>query len=501
MRLLSKSKLLTYRQCPKRLWLEIHHPELRKDSLGTQASFAVGYQVGDIARQVYDPQGAGELIDPFRDGFEFAFRRTQELLAQSEPIFEGGFQAEGALALSDVLLPLKESTDFSWRMVEVKSSTSVKDYHRDDLAIQSCIVRGAGVLLRAVSLAHINSQWVYPGDGDYQGLLVEKDLTQEAFARDFEVKEWIAKAKSIVNEKSEPAIKTGDQCSHPYDCGFLSYCSSQEPQAKFPVRWLPRANTKTLAATLGIQEGALDIRDVPNDLLNTLQRRVKECTLSGKAYFDAQGAKNDLQDHTLPAYFMDFETIQFAVPIWRGTRPYQMIPFQFSVHHLSLEGSLEHQGFLDISGQDPSLPFAQALITMCGEDGPIFVYNAGFEKTRINELAERFPQLNDALLNINKRVVDLLPIARARYYHPGQKGSWSIKAVLPAVAPELQYSDLEGVQDGGMAMEAYVEAIAPQTDPVRKREIQRQLLKYCELDTYAMVRLWQYFSNRMDINL
>lgn len=304
MRLLSKSKLLTYRQCPKRLWLEIHHPELRKDSLGTQASFAVGYQVGDIARQVYDPQGAGELIDPFRDGFEFAFRRTQELLAQSEPIFEGGFQAEGALALSDVLLPLKESTDFSWRMVEVKSSTSVKDYHRDDLAIQSCIVRGAGVLLRAVSLAHINSQWVYPGDGDYQGLLVEKDLTQEAFARDFEVKEWIAKAKSIVNEKSEPAIKTGDQCSHPYDCGFLSYCSSQEPQAKFPVRWLPRANTKTLAATLGIQEGALDIRDVPNDLLNTLQRRVKECTLSGKAYFDAQGAKNDLQDHTLPAYFM-----------------------------------------------------------------------------------------------------------------------------------------------------------------------------------------------------
>ena len=142
------------------------------------------------------------------------------------------------------------------------------------------------------------------------------------------------------------------------------------------------------------------------------------------------------------------------------------------------------------------MPFANALITECGVQGPIFVYNAAFEKTRIKDLADRFPQLSSALLAINDRVVDLYPIAKNRYYHPSQKGSWSIKAVLPAVIPELRYGDLEGVQDGGMAMEAYMEAIAPQTTAARKEEIQKQLLKYCELDTYAMVKLWQFFSGR-----
>ena len=501
MRLLSKSKLLAFRQCPKRLWLEIHKPELREDSAGTQASFAVGHEVGDIARQIYDPKNTGELIDPFKDGFDFAFSRTQELLTVSKPIFEAGFKAEGALALADVLLPLDSSTNPDWRMVEVKSSTSVKDYHRDDLAIQACIAKNAGVPLKSMSLAHINNQWVYPGDENYQGLLIEEDLTEEAFSRELEVKDWIAQAKSISKEKLEPIIKTGDQCTHPYECGFLTYCSSQEPQVEYPVNWLPGPQSKGLKAKVATQESPIDLRDVPNELMNEIQLRVKDSTVSGKVYFDAQGAKEDLQTYPLPAYFLDFETIQFAVPIWKGTSPYRIIPFQFSVHRISQQGKLEHQEYLDLSGEDPSLPFAKALITECGVQGPVFVYNAAFEKTRIKDLAERFPQLSTALLSINERVVDLYPIAKNRYYHPNQKGSWSIKAVLPAVIPELRYGDLEGVQDGGMAMEAYLEAIASQTTPARKEEIQKQLLKYCELDTYAMVKLWQYFSDRSDLIL
>ena len=264
---------------------------------------------------------------------------------------------------------------------------------------------------------------------------------------------------------------------------------------------MPGAQSKGLKAKIATQECPLDLRDVPNELMNEIQQRVKESTVSGKVYFDAQGAKEDLKAYPLPAYFLDFETIQFAVPIWKGTSPYRIIPFQFSVHRISQKGMLEHQEFLDLSGEDPSLPFANALIQECGVQGPIFVYNAAFEKTRINDLAKRFTQLSASLIAINERVVDLLPIAKNRYYHPSQKGSWSIKAVLPAVAPELQYSNLEGVQDGGMAMEAYMEAIAPQTVPTRKEEIKGQLLKYCELDTFAMVKLWQYFSNRLDLEL
>jgi hypothetical protein len=175
LRVLSKSKLLAFRQCPKRLWLEVHRPELREDSSATEASFTVGHQVGDIARQVYDPKGKGELIDFKVGGFEAAFARTQALLQGSLPIFEAGFRAEGALAFADVMLPVKRGGKLAWRMVEVKSSTSVKDYHRDDAAVQAFLARSSGAPLVGIALAHIDSSWVYPGGGDYSVLNHEQN--------------------------------------------------------------------------------------------------------------------------------------------------------------------------------------------------------------------------------------------------------------------------------------------------------------------------------------
>lgn len=493
MRTLSKSKLLAYRQCPKRLWLEVHRPRLREDSATTQASFAVGHHVGDIARRLYDPKGNGVLIDLQADGFDAAFARTQGLLQSAQPIFEAGFRAEGALALADVMLPVKSGGKLAWRMVEVKSSTSVKDYHRDDAAVQAFIARSSGVPLTKIALAHVNSDWVYPGNEDYDGLLLESDLTDDVFDRGEEVRGWIAEAQQIVAKKREPSVATGKQCGNPYECGFLAYCQSQEPQAEQPIRWLPGRLSKGLQAHIETH-GLTELCDVPDELLNDKQQRVKAVTLSGKPHFDQRAAAAALAAHKLPACFLDFETIQFAVPIWKGTRPYQQIPFQFSVHRLSRTGKIEPQAFLDLSGADPSKAFAEALIAACGERGPIFVYNAGFETARIRELSERFPRLAKPLLALNERVVDLLPIARDHYYHPSQQGSWSIKAVLPALCPDLHYGDLVGVQDGGMAMDAFLEALAPQTGKMRRTEIEQQLLAYCALDTYAMVRLWAAFS-------
>ena len=490
-RTLSKSKLLAYRQCPKRLWLEVHQPEAREDSSATQASFATGHQVGDIARQIYDPQQRGHLIDPQAEGFDAAFARTQALLQSRQPIFEAGFRAEGALAFADVLLPTRSG----WRMVEVKSSTSVKDYHRDDAAVQAFVARACGVPLKAIALAHIDSGWAYPGGGDYQGLLVENDLSAEAFARADEVQGWIAAAQTIVARKKAPPITTGSQCSAPYECGFLAHCQSQEPQAEHPVHWLPRRSN---ALNAHIEEhGTRELRDLPDSLLNPTQQRVKTATLSGQAFFNQAATAQALAAHKLPGYFLDFETIQFAVPIWPGTRPYQQIPFQFSVHRLGRTGRVAHQAFLDLTGDNPSLAFAQALIASCGERGPVFVYNAAFEQTRIRELAERHPRLAPALHAINDRIVDLLPVARQHYYHPSQQGSWSIKAVLPALCPDLHYSQLDGVQDGGAAQQAYLEAITPATPAARKAELERQLLAYCHLDTWAMVRLWAAFTHTL----
>lgn len=495
MRPLSKSRLIAYRQCPKRLWLEVHHPELREDSAATQASFAMGYQVGDAAQQLYDPQGKGQLIDPQAEGFDAAFLRTQALLQGRQPIFEAAFRAEGALALADVLLPVGRGSKRGWRMVEVKSSTSVKDYHRDDVAIQAYVARAAGVPLTAIALAHIDSSWVYPGGDDYQGLLLEHDLSDEAFSRADEVRGWIAGAQQIVARQRAPKVAVGKQCIDPYECGFIAHCQRQLPAATHPVSWLPGRRSQALQVHIDAHK-LTELKEVPDSLLNDSQLRVKKATVTGKTYFDRQGAAQALAEHKLPAYFMDFETIQFAVPIWPGTRPYQQIPFQFSVHRLTRTGKLEQQAFLDLSGNDPSRAFAEALLAACGERGPIFVYNAGFEKARITELARRFTRLSQPLLALNERVVDLLPVARAHYYHPSQQGSWSIKAVLPALCPDLRYCDLDGVQDGGMAMTAFQEALSPACSPARKAEIERQLLAYCALDTYSMVRMWAAFSGK-----
>ena len=488
MRTLSKSKLLAFRQCPKRLWLEIHSPQLREDSGATLANYATGHQVGDVAQQIYDPQLRGQLINPQVEGFDEAFARTQALLRSSQPIFEAGFRAEGALAFADVLLPAGKG----WRMVEVKSSTSMKDYHRDDAAVQAFVARACSVPLYSIALAHIDNQWIYPGGGDYQGLLVEVDLTDEAFARTDEVRGWIADAQAVVARKKAPRTATGAQCSDPYECGFLAHCQSQEPQAEHSVHWLPRRGS-ALKAHIETR-GTRELRDLPDDLLNPTQQRVKAATLSGQAFFDQNAAAQALAGHKLPGFFLDFETIQFGVPIWQGTRPYQQMPFQFSVHRLGRTGRVAHQAFLDLTGGNPSLPFAQALLAACGERGPVFVYNAAFEQTRIRELAERHPRLAPALHAINDRIVDLLPVARQHYYHPSQQGSWSIKAVLPALCPDLRYDNLDGVQDGGAAQQAYLEAIAPATSAARKAELERQLLAYCRLDTWAMVRLWAAFT-------
>lgn len=495
---LSKSKILAFRQCPKRLWLEVKNPALLKVSAATSAKFNVGFKVGAVAQSLYDPEQNGTFIDIKKEGFSQALARSQSLVDSTAPIFEAGFSANGVLAFADVMLPIEIDGKRLWNMIEVKSSTSVKDYHRDDIAVQSYVAQLSGFKLNSVSVAHIDSSWVYPGNEQYNGLLKAKDLTAEAFSRVAEVKLWVQQAQQVL-AGNEPNIDVGDQCNKPFECGFYAYCTRDHVKPEYPVTWLPRISSKKVKALA--EQGIHDLRDVADNLLNKTQSRVKNHTRSNQAFFDQKSAQNALSKFALPAYFLDFETIMFAVPIWKGTRPYQQIPFQFSLHVLNERNELNHIEFLDLSGNDPAESFAETLVASCGKHGPVFVYNAGFENARIRELAERFPVLSEDLLAITKRVVDLLPIARDHYYHPSQHGSWSIKKVLPALVPDLNYANLQGVQDGGMAMSAFIEAIHSSTSNARKSEIEQQLLEYCKLDTYAMVKLWQVFSGRNDLAL
>lgn len=237
--------------------------------------------------------------------------------------------------MADVMIPEGSG---AWKMVEVKSSTSVKDYHRDDVAIQAFAAREAGVPLASVALACIDSSWTYPGGDDYEGLLVQTDLSDEAFARSIEVKEWVSAASEVAEGTDEPAVPMGPQCQDPFACGFCGYCRKALPQANHPVEWLPKL-TRGQRGWIA-EHGVIEMADVPDELLNTTQLRVKHCTITGAAYFDAAGARADLSGCEPPWCFLDFETVQFAVPIWPGTRPYQQIPFQFSLHLVERDGRM-----------------------------------------------------------------------------------------------------------------------------------------------------------------
>ena len=496
---LSKSKLLSYRQCEKRLWLEVYRPELRTDSAATAAAFNTGHTVGEIARRLYDPRSQGRLVDLKQEGVTQAIAHTKELLKTRAPILEAGFAAQDARAFADILLPVGGARSEKWRMVEVKSASKVKDYHIEDAAIQHFVSTKAGLKLDSLALAHVNTEWIYPGKGDYAGLLAETDVTEQAAALAPEVRRWIAEALVVVGKRKPPVKRTGKHCEKPYACGFHEHCASQEEPVEHPVQWLPDTRKRTLQEHLQ-RPGVLSMTDVPDDLLNESQLRVKQVTLSNKVHFDRPGAEADLQPYGLPANFLDFETVQHVVPVWKGTRPYMAIPFQFSLHRLSRDGTLQHREFLDLSGADPSAAIAEALVREAGTSGPIFVYSP-YEKTCIRALANRLPKFRRALTGLVDRLVDLYPIVQQHYYHPSQQGSWSIKAVLPAMVRGLSYDHLEEVNGGSAATLAYLEAVAAETTPARKQKLRQHLIEYCRLDTLALVHVWRVLSGRTDLKI
>jgi hypothetical protein len=376
-------------------------------------------------------------------------------------------------------------------MVEVKSSTSVKDYYLADAAIQSWVAQQANLSLSSVEIAHIDNSFVYPGGGDYQGLFHYADVSEQISGMKDEVPEWVSAARDTLSG-DKPCISTGSQCTQPFTCPFMGYCSPQiDAEDGYPPEVLPRGGK--LAATLRA-EGYVDLRDVPEERVNHWNhQRVLRVTKNGQPELNSEAGKI-IAALPYPRYYIDFETINPAVPVWAGTRPYMQVPFQWSCHIETAKGVMTHCAFLADGQSDPRRPFAMSLIDAVGTHGPVFVYNAPFERSRMQELAEYYPNLAPALEAAIDRIVDLLPIAREHYYHPDMRGSWSIKAVLPTIAPDLAYDNLE-VANGGMAQDAFAEIMHPETLPDRRQQLHDALLLYCERDTVAMVRIAHYFES------
>jgi len=333
---------------------------------------------------------------------------------------------------------------------------------------------------------HTPTYSVDVGDRDIE------DLTDEVRSRGEEVREWIDEAQEIVALPDPPAIEVGEQCTKPFLCGFCAHRHEGVEIEEDPFAMLPRLSGKKKATFKS--EGIEQLCDVPPESLNEQQITVRTAHLSGKTLFDSGKAKELLGDHRGSTYFLDFETVMFAIPIWKGSRPFQNLPFQYSLHRVDSDGSLDHTEFLNLDGDDPREALARQMIKDCGTEGPIYAYNAGFERGVIKQLAELYPTLAGDLEALNGRIDDLLPIARNCYYNPSQMGSWSLKAVAPAISGEISYDELDGVQVGSDAGVAYLEACSPETSDERREELRNQMLKYCEVDTLATVRIWELFK-------
>jgi hypothetical protein len=484
----SKSRLVSASICLKKAYLEKHQANLKEDSAQMEAAFAAGNAVGDKAKEIYGTLDAVEI--PFQRPMSKMVNETKALIdgGHRAPIFEATFQHLGVLVRVDVLLPDGEG----WRAVEIKASKEVKGVHHIDCAAQLWVMRGVGVAVNSIALGYVDGTFVYQGDGDYQGLIIEEDLTELATAMAPDVESLIERATEAVRG-DRPDVPVGRHCEEPYDCGFADECWPTDTD--YPVRHIGGTKAHIFE---WVARGHEDIRDIPPaEISAERQQLIHRVTCAGAPQL-LPGARQELEALGYPRYHLDFETTGPAIPIWQGSRSYQTHAVQWSVHiddgtgDGSLE-STEHREFLDLSGNPPMRPLAEALIDALGDEGPVFMWHH-YERGVINGLIKLFPDLEPQLQLIIERLVDLKKVTERYYYHPDMMGSYSIKYVAPTVDPELDYAKLEGINEGNAAADGYMEAIHPDTTPERKAELEEQLLRYCRFDTKAMVEIAKFLS-------
>ena len=489
--LLSKSRFVAGLQCLKRLYLECNHRELADPvAPGQQAIFDVGTAVGEMARRRY---AGGILVEEEYFEHSRAVRSTEALLSDTSvpTLYEAAFTFEGIRTRVDVLRRV-DGDEFD--LVEVKSSTKVRDEHIKDVAIQVHVVEGSGIPIKHAYLLHIDNTHVYQGgDQDLNQLFKLEDVTDEVKSHaDFGMTGDLARMWESLNTDETLTIRTGSHCAVPYRCPFFGHCHEDEPE--HPVRELPglRQEVRERLKVFDID----DIADIPADFsgLSLVQRRVLNSVASGQPYVGPNLAAG-LREITFPASFLDFETLSPAVPLYPGTRPYQPIPFQWSLHVRDPDGGLTHNSFLDDGPGDPRERFVIRLLDAVPSEGSVVAYSS-YEVGVITRLAQSYPQYEDRLLDLCGRVIDLLQLIRGNYYHPGFHGSFSLKSVVPTLIPELAYDDLD-IPEGLTAAAAYAGLVAGNAPDSDRRATREALLAYCARDTKTMVRLYEALAAQL----
>jgi hypothetical protein len=476
-KLLSKSRYLSGLQCKRYLWLLFNEPErVPEPDAATQQIFDQGHRVGELAQSLF-PDGVAVSTENFTQNI----RLTKQYLKKRHPIFEAGIRAGNLFARADILKPSENS---GWDIVEVKSSTTVKDVNIQDAAFQKYCYQQAGLEINRCYLMHINNKYVRHGEIDPNQLFTSEDITDDVMLEIGNVPDRIEEMQSIISKTECPVSVIGPPCNDPYECPLTDCWEGLPEHHTFT---LYRAGKKAFDL---YNQGIIRITEIPDDYSLTEKQRIQlESVRRDEAYVDPVAVRAFLTSLQYPVYYLDFETINPAIPLFDGTRPYQQIPFQFSLHVQDAPGGfLWAESFLADGLDDPRPALLAHLHKTIGNKGSVVVYNQSFEESILRELGNAFPEYSNWTDSIIPRLVDLIvPFRDFQYYHPAQKGSASIKYVLPAITG----SGYEGlsINNGNDANLAYL-AMNYGDMPAKEKEATRKaLLIYCGLDTEAMVRI------------
>lgn len=427
----------------------------------------------------------GVLIDHDNLEHEHAVTVTREALAAGVPaIYEAAATADNVRIRADLLVRApREGVD----LVEVKSTTKVRPEHAWDTAIQLYVLDRAGVSVRRACLMHLNRAYVYAGgEQDLEQLFVLQDVTERVRDLQAHVREQLERMRACLHGDTVPQVAVGRHCEEPYTCRFYEHCHEGLPEDPFAA--LPRLTRKLRARLESAGIATLDELELDFRGLSLLQRRVLEALKSGKRVVDP-AAREALRAVQFPVHFIDFEAFSPLIPLYVGTHPYEVIPFQWSDHVLHENGELAHREFLHDGEGDPRREFAERLLEATTGAKSIVVYS-NFENQRLTDLQTALPDLSEPLGDLRSRLFDLLPVIRRHVYDPAFAGSFSIKAVLPALVPHMGYDDLQ-ISEGSLASIAFSEIVSGALSAERRSELRENLLAYCRRDTEAMCELFR----------
>jgi hypothetical protein len=449
---------------------------------GTLAAMETGDEVGRRAHLLFP---GGVLVAEEYWRHTEAMRRTRELLGDPNvpAIFEAAFEHEGVRIRVDALERLG---DGRFGLREVKASASLKGHHLDDLAVQCFVLEGCGLPPGSVELVHVNRDYVRgEGEIDWPRFFVREECAAQVASRLRTMPGQLEAMHALVARDAAPSVEPGRHCHHPFGCEFWEHCTRDKPDDW--IHYLPRLRAPQREALrwAGHERIALLPADVT---LTPLQARMRDALQSGRPIV-SEALGEALRALAPPLWYLDFETMNPAIPLHAGTRPYEVIPFQWSLHRLEPDGKLGHHEFLASGRDDPRRACAESLIAaLASDDAPVAAYTR-FEQTQITGLMQAFPDLHDALDGIGERLVDIHELTRAHVYHPDFRGSFSIKTVAPALVPGFGYADLDEVSEGGAASAAFLRVARGELEPSEERRLREALLAYCKRDTLALMEV------------